>query len=214
MKKNYNYMWLFKVIAAAILLAFGITMKFVPQAILLLTGVIIVLFSIIRVVPLIKTLDKEVLRTMNLFEIVIDLAIGGVMIYFATQNNEMGNMYRYLLATVLYIRGIVFFTSTVIFQEKTDVRKYIFHILLFTIGSMLFVFKEFDIEWLSWLILFFSVVSGAYIGYDGFNGYRKYRLLSTGKAKTNVVAEETILDPKNVTIPVTDEPKKEEIIIQ
>ena len=79
---------------------------------------------------------------------------------------------------------------------------------------MLFVFKEFDIEWLSWLILFFSVVSGAYIGYDGFNGYRKYRLLSTGKAKTNVVAEETILDPKNVTIPVTDEPKKEEIIIQ
>ncbi len=215
-KKIYTYSWVLKIIAAAILLAFGITMKFVSGGILLLTGIVIALFSIIRVVPLLKTLDKEVLRTINLFEIIIDAVIGGLMIYFAvtSEDGSMGSAYRLLLATVCYLRGIVFFTSTSFFKEKTDVRKFVFHIVIFTIGSMLYIFKDFDINWLSWLILFLCIVSGAYIGYDGFNGYRKYRLLSTGKATTKTVADDTILDKKGLNINKIDEPKKEDSIVQ
>ena len=50
-----------------ILIAVGLTMFFQKDLVFLITGIVIVVFSLFRVVPLVKSLNKEILRTINVF---------------------------------------------------------------------------------------------------------------------------------------------------
>ena len=63
---KHSYGWLLKWILAAILIAVGLTMFFEQRIIFLVTGIMIVVFALFRVVPLLRSLKKEVLRTINL----------------------------------------------------------------------------------------------------------------------------------------------------
>ena len=62
MKKFFKtYGWIFKFIAAGLILALGIVFKFIlkddaKMFVLLLTGVVLLLFGLFRVIPLIKTI--------------------------------------------------------------------------------------------------------------------------------------------------------------
>ncbi|MFA5380761.1 MAG: hypothetical protein WC296_02300, partial [Candidatus Izemoplasmatales bacterium] len=88
-KTKFGYGWLIKWILAAILIAGGILIKlFEVQVVYATTGIAIVIFSLLRVVPLLKTLKKEVLRTINLIEIIFDTIIGGLMIYVVFSGNS------------------------------------------------------------------------------------------------------------------------------
>jgi len=178
--KKYGYGWLLKFVLAAILLGVGIYLIFEKEVVYLITGVAIVIFSLFRVVPLMKTLNKEVLRTINLIEILIDLVIGGVLIYVAVADkidtSKIWNfVYRYSLAFFFYARALVFFTSVVFFEEKTEVPKFVAHIISITVGSIIAVWEGFDHVTVALLILIISFIGAAYLGYDGFNGYKKYR---------------------------------------
>lgn len=178
--KKYGYGWLLKFVLAAILLGVGIYLIFEKEVVYLITGVAIVIFSLFRVVPLMKTLNKEVLRTINLIEILIDLVIGGVLIYVAVADkidtSSIWNfVYRYSLAFFFYARALVFFTSVVFFEEKTEVPKFVAHIISITVGSIIAVWEGFDHVTVALLILIISFIGAAYLGYDGFNGYKKYR---------------------------------------
>ena len=55
---KYGYGWVLKFVLAAILLGVGIYMVFANEVVYLITGVVIVIFSLFRVVPLLKTLKK------------------------------------------------------------------------------------------------------------------------------------------------------------
>ena len=60
-KRKFGYGWIIKWILAAILIAAGVLMKIYDEEIVYATtGIAIVIFSILRVVPLLKTLNKEV----------------------------------------------------------------------------------------------------------------------------------------------------------
>jgi lipid-A-disaccharide synthase-like uncharacterized protein len=187
-KPKFGYGWLIKWILAAILLAGGILMKlYQEEVVYATTGIAIVLFSLLRVVPLMKTLKKEVLRTINLIEIIFDTIMGGILIYVvfsgsiasgsASRDLWIG-IYGYLLAVFFYARGMIYFISLYFFGEKTEPMKFWFHIVCISLGPVILVLTMLQkdiISTLGWLVLFISVSGGAYLGYDGYGGYRKYR---------------------------------------
>lgn len=198
-KSKYGYGWLLKFILAAILLGVGIYMMFAEDVVYTITGVAIVIFSLFRVVPLMKSLNKEVLRTINLIEIIFDTIIGGVLIYVALSgklsedNGIWGYVYRYALAFVFYVRGLVFFNSVVFFGEKTEVPKFWIHIVALTLGTIIAVLPDFNHGTVALFLLIISVIGSGYLGYDGFSGYKHYReyskSLNEGKQKEKAIEE-------------------------
>src|SRR5690606_12842398 len=120
-----------KWILAAILIAVGVTMFFAQSVVFMVTGMAIVIFSIFRVVPLLKTLNKEVLRTLNLVEILFDIVLGGIMIWAGVDAYNTGQLDpfwgqvdKYTLVFVLVLRALVFLYSVVFLGEKTEQPKY------------------------------------------------------------------------------------------
>lgn len=183
-KAKYGYGWLIKWIIAAILLGVGIFMALSDDVVYTIAGIAITIYSLFRVYPLLKTLNKEILRTINLIEIIIGVVLGGVMIYAGVkglktdQADTWSKLFRWFLAFFFYLRGLVFFVSTSFFEEKTEVPKFIFHILALTLGAVIVMWSDFDASTLGWLFLFVSVGSAIYLGYDGYGGYKKYRQYS------------------------------------
>ena len=183
-KRKYGYGWLIKWIVAAILLVVGIIMAVEFEVVYTITGIVIAMYSLFRVYPLLKTLNKEVLRTINLIEIIIGVVLGGVMIYAGIEGLKSGDadtwrkLFRWFLAFFFYFRGLVFFVSTTFFDEKTEIPKFIFHIIALSLGAVLIMWDTFEAETLGWLFLFVSVSSAVYLGFDGYGGYSKYRKYS------------------------------------
>ncbi|MBG0762654.1 hypothetical protein IY230_03375 [Acholeplasma laidlawii] len=210
MKPSYG--WLLKWILAAILIAVGLTMFFQKDLVFLITGIVIVVFSLFRVVPLVKSLNKEILRTINLIEIIFDFLLGALMIYVGYESINSGNaidpiwsqVYKYTLAFVFLARGVVFFYSTVFLEEKTEQIKFWTHIVIFALGALILGLKDFDESAIAWLLLVISLLGGAYLIYDGSRGYGKYREYSLGintkKEKAKNVEKE---------LPTTDKPQPE-----
>lgn len=202
---KYGYGWVLKFVLAAILLGMGIYMVFADEVVYLITGVVIVIFSLFRVIPLMKTLKKEILRTINLIEIIFDTIIGGVLIYVAA-TGQMDNsdlwkeVYRYSLSFFFYARGLVYLNSVVFLGEKTEIPKFWIHILALTLGTYIAVTPKFSYETVGLFLLIVALIGSVYLGFDGFGGYKKYRQfqleLNQGKEKEKQVEKkkEVILD--------------------
>lgn len=213
-KPNYSYSWALKFLLAAILVGVGIYMVFAPEVVYTITGVGIIIFSILRVVPLLKSLNKEMLRTINLIEILIDTVIGVLLVYIAFTGNLDGDsiwglVYRYALAVFFYMRGLVYFNSVVFLDEKTEITKFWVHILALSLGAIISVLPQFDYGFVSLLLLFISLLGAAYLGYDGYNGYSKYREfsknLNIGKVKPKDQPAE-----KEIPKPIRDEKEEKQ----
>jgi len=182
-KPKYGYGWALKFVLAAVLIAVGIFMVVSEDIVYIITGITIVIFSIFRVYPLLKSLNREVLRTINLIEILIAIVLGTIMIYAGfTQKDSSGallspwdGLYRWFLVFFLYVRGLVFFISTSFFDEKTEVPKFIFHIVALTLGAIFAVWNDFEAKTLGWIFFIVSIGGAVYLSFDGYGGYSKYR---------------------------------------
>ncbi len=205
-KSKYGYGWLLKLILAALLLGVGIYMAFADQVVYAITGIAIIIFSLIRVVPLIKSLNKEVLRTLNLIEIIFDVLVGGIITYIAfSRGDNLANepiwagVYRYALVFFFYARGLVYFNSVVFLGEKTEVPKFWFHIGALTLGAVIAVLPNFDYELVGIFFLIIALLGAIYLGVDGYGGYKKYREfqleLNEGKSKEKPVEREKEKQP-------------------
>jgi hypothetical protein len=180
-KRIFGYGWLIKWVLAAILIAAGILVKINEvDVVYATTGIAIVMFSLLRVVPLLKSLKKEVLRTINLIEIIFDTIMVALMIWVVFSGKSSDplwvSIYCYLVAVFFYVRGFIYMVSLYFFGEKTEPLKFWFHLVSVTLGSALFVLAILDINIIStlgWVVLFISVGGGCYLGYDGFGGYKK-----------------------------------------
>lgn len=216
MRMKPSYGWLLKWILAAILIAVGLTMFFQKDLVFLITGIVIVVFSLFRVVPLVKSLNKEILRTINLIEIIFDFLLGILMIYVGYEAINSGNaidpfwsqVYKYTLSFIFIVRGTVFFYSTVFLEEKTEQIKFWAHIIIFGVGAVIIGLKEFNEATIAWLLLVVSVLGGGYLIYDGSKGYGKYRQYSLGiNIKKEKIKE--IEKDKEIELPTTDQPQPE-----
>jgi hypothetical protein len=219
-KSNFRYGWLLKWILAAILIAAGILMKIYEVSVVYATtGIAIIIFSLARVVPLLKTLKKEVVRTINLIEIIFDTILGGVMVYvvFSGKAEEAFwiSLYGYLLAVFFYARGLIYFICLYYFEEKSEHMKFWFHIVCVSLGPVLFVLTILDkdiISTLGWIVLFISVGGGLYLVYDGFGGYQKYRESSKALNEEKKTKKKPKVE-KELPKPINEEPEEKETYI-
>ena len=183
-KPKYGYGWVIKWALAAVILAVGILSKIYQEDIVYAaTGLAVVIFSVFRVYPLMKTLKTEVLRTINLIEIIFEFIIGGLMVYVAfSGKSDQGiwaALYGYMLTFFLLARGIIYFVSLYYFDEKSESVKFWMHMFFVGIGPVVLTLtlqgNGTIISTLGWLLLVIAIGGGVYLGFDGYGGYRKYR---------------------------------------
>ncbi len=184
-RAKYGYGWALKFLLAAILIGVGVYMAFASEVVYTITGIAIVIFSLVRIVPLLKTLKTETLRTINLIEIIFGLLIGGIIIYIgivkgATLDNEpiWADVYRFSLVFFFYARGLVYFNSVVFLGEKTEIPKFWIHIAALTLGVVIAVLPGFDYALVGIFFLIIALIGASYLGYDGYGGYKNYRQYS------------------------------------
>lgn len=206
--------WIIKFILAGILLGVGLFMVFSEDVVYLMTGAILVVFALFRVVPLLKTLKHEVSRTMHLIEVFVTAILGGVLIFASLQlGSDGGNtnlwemIYRYGLGFVFYARGVIYFISTVFFQEKTKVLEFIIHVVSISIGTAIVFNSQFDASFIGIFFLIISIIGSAILTLDGYGGYKKYR-----QAFKNDEKQFENQPKKEKTLPLED-PKEERTYI-
>lgn len=178
-----GYGWVLKWLLAAILIGVGLYMFFDNKAVFLVTGIVIVIFSVFRVRSLIKTLNTEKQRTLNLIEIVLSTLVGIVLIVVAAKSIQDGEdisnfwiwVYRWSLVFFFGARAIIYFYSITFLDEKSEQVKFWAHILLLPVATLIVTKEDFSPEWVGMLLLIISLIGGAYLAYDGGKGYRKYR---------------------------------------
>ena len=186
-KIKFSYGWLLKWIIAAILVGVGITMVLASSIVFFITGLFLIIFSIFRVVPLLRTLNKEPLRLINLVEIIVDIVIGGLLLYVGIRamveswapTPVWSYIYGFSIVLVLLGRGIIFFYSTTFLGEKTEQIKFWSHVVVTILGSVIAVLtfqNSFDNQVVAILILILCFLGAGYLIYDGYNGYQKYRI--------------------------------------
>lgn len=216
---KFRYGWLLKFILAAILLGIGIYIKIETKLVYIITGVAIILFSLLRVVPLLKTLKKEVLRTVNLIEILVDTVLGVLLVYAAVSgkvedSDTWQSLYRYFLAFVFYARALVYLTSTTFFAEKTEVPKFVTHILSITVGTYIATSKDFEPSTVALIILIISIMGFLYLSYDGFKGYKVYRgeqlKLNEGKVKETKKRKDKQIEKEDVDVIIEKDDEHEQ----
>ncbi len=206
--------WIIKFILAGILLGVGLFMAFSEDVVYLMTGVILVIFALFRVFPLLKTLKHEVSRTIHLLEVLITAILGGVLIFASLQmGSDGGNtslwelVYRFGLGFVFYARGVIYFMSTVFFNEKTKVLEFIIHLASLSIGTAIVFSPQFDASLIGIFFLIISVIGAGILSVDGYGGYKKYRQMITQDEKQKDKKPEKIKE-KQQEVPLED-PKDE-----
>jgi len=223
-KINFGYGWVIKWVLAALLIAAGVLMLLNSGVVVYATtGLAVIIFSALRVVPLMKTLKKEVLRTMNLIEIIFDFIIGGVMVFVAFSGNWSDPfwiaMYGYILAFFLLSRSVIYLVSLYYFGEKTEATKFWTHLIFFALGPVVLTLTILRnstgvdiINLLIWALFIFALGGAAYLGYDGYGGYKKYREQSK-RLNTEKKPEKEAPVEKETPKPIVDEVKEDESYI-
>ncbi len=183
----HSYKFWFKIFGAVLLVILGFILIFQDEAataiVLMFTGGAFCLYAVIRVVPLMKTLEKGSSKALCLLEIVLDFIVGVVLIFLSIKNfgdNLEGfagfasEHYNVLIGFVLWLRGFVYFISTILFAEKTDKIQCFVHIAVITFGGYLFGVKI-DAGKIAIGLAILAFVCGVVISGSGFFDYGKYR---------------------------------------
>lgn len=215
-----NYLFWLKLAGAAILIVLGVWIIFDKtlgaKLVVGFTGALIIIFAVVRVVPLIRTLKAKQSKYLCTLEVLINLLIGAFVFYGAVAINKdsngfvakfVSNYYIFLLGAVFYLRGLFYFTCCIMYKEETDKAKFWSHILVLTLGAVCFTLKDFEISTLSIIIAIIALASSAYLIFDGGKNYNNYR------RQIKTAREDKEVNKKaSIEVPGVDETK--EIIIE
>jgi len=217
MKAFKNYGWLLKTTGAALILGLAIFLEISKDGesiVSIFIGFAIIMYSVVRLVPFVKTQKSDLIKTINIIEITIDFAIGLALVLIPLLlTTGFGNtdLFRYLLGAYLLLRGVVHFYSIGSHHEKSDLPLFIFHISAIVVGTILFYETAFNLAILIHIILVISVVSGGYLGYDGYKGYNVYRYQKNLEMPDVSQPQETVSD-QVVPIMEKEEPVQDQIV--
>jgi uncharacterized membrane protein HdeD (DUF308 family) len=198
-----RYGWTLFIVGASLLLALFVFLFFeTGQSIVVpFVGAIILVSSVIRLVPYVRTQKNDLVKTVNIIEITIDVLIGLVFLLLPMLTEiELGVVFGWLLGLYLMMRGTVHFFGVSHWVEKSDFVLFVYHIATLIVGSYV-AFSGFSEETLVLLIQAFSIIAAGYLGYGGFKGYQRYRIEKT----MNV----SIPKPEEIDLPTTTIPKDE-----
>ena len=189
LQKNpiHSYKFWFKIFGAILLIILGFFLLFRQSdsqiIVLMFTGGVFSLYAVMRVIPLMRTLERGWSRVLCFIEVLFDLAVGILLIALSVQQfgDEQTGIVKYfvehyniLIGVVLWLRGFVYFTTTILFGEKTDRVQFFVHIAVITFGSFLLGVKI-DAKYIAIAIAIVSFISAVAIGGEGFYDYGKYR---------------------------------------
>ena len=215
MKAFKQYGWALKIIGAALLIALALVLCFGDGEgiVVPFVGGAIIIYSAVRLVPFVKTQKNDLIKTINIIEITIDIIIGLVFIVIVGFTDiDLGKVFGYLLGLFFMVRGAVHFYGISVGAEKSDLPLYLFHIGALIIGSFIFFFDGgFTAATLILVILIFSGVAGGYLSYDGFKGYRVYRYQKTLSMPAVKNVEDTIVD-QPVPVIEEEEPVQDQVV--
>lgn len=176
-----NFGWMLKIISAIFILVLAfvfITRSNTPQLILITVGGIFVLLGLVRVIPLLKTTNNKVLRSVFFLEIVLDIGVGVALLVLMNKASFYESpWFGRLTGAVLYLRGIVHLMAIVLFKSKNDLVLFWFHIVLLTAGVYL-VSSGTNVKNVITFIFILAIICALYLGWDGYQGYNNYRRLS------------------------------------
>jgi len=205
-----KYLWLFEFLGVAIILAVGI-FAFVKQEIFLyIAGLALIIFGLLRVIPLVKTTKDKLLKIIYSVEIAFNVIAGVLLIVEAGKDDYSENLMRYLVGAVFYLRGVIYFFSTVIRKESTDYPKFVTHIVLITLGAIVIVTNFFKADKLAWIVLIIAIISAIFIAISGVKNYKNYRYEMLAKDETKKIKKQLEKEEEIFEDPL---PAKEDIII-
>ena len=232
MKKNplKTYSFWFKIIGAALLIAFGLWIVFDEKMavfmVLMLTGLVAGLFGIIRFIPLMKTLKNGKSKAVHTGEIIIHVGIAALLIYGAINKinpdkelsalaNFVINNYRFIIAFFFVSRVIAYFWCTVIFEEKTDKTKFWVHILLIVLACVMCSLANVKPHAIAIVIAIIALICATGLITEGATGYGRYRKSldkpeETKKEKNNKKSKD--VPTEEIIIPVDDEQNDSAIV--
>jgi len=179
MKKFFTlYGWAIRIIAAALLIGLALFLKFGDgEAIVVpFIGLVIIIYSIVRLVPFIKTQKSDIIKTINIIEITLSLIVGAILILGTLFTEDgLGVYFGYLLGGSLLLRGSVHFYGLSEGGENGDLPSYFFHIAALIAGTYVIMTGDFTPGVLINLILVLSLGAGGYLGFESYRGYNVYR---------------------------------------
>lgn len=204
--------WLF-LLACALLLVVGLWIIFDKtmgtKISLGFTGVAILLFGLIRIVPLVKSVKSTKAKWVSLLEIFVDLLIGGAVFAVAIlfeKNGEsnltkfVNNNYKYILGIVFYLKAVFYFVNTSLLKEETTKFEFWVHILVISVACLIFALN-FDATKLGYVIAALCLLCALFLGYESGSNYFNYRKknpkLKENKKHKNKEKENKIILPKN-----------------
>ncbi len=195
MKTVKKYLWLWEFIGVALVLIVGLIAKFVDGALLAIVGTTIFVLALLRLIPLFKTTFDKLLKWIYVLEILANIIIGALLVYFAFTGKDLKSLFGYLIGSVLYSRGLIYFYSVTIRKEETDKPKFLAHVIFMTLGTWIIATGGFNEKYLGWVVLALSLLTAIFIGNSGYNNYRKYRGEIAAKIITKKVQEQKIEAP-------------------
>lgn len=206
-----KYGWALKIVGAALLIGLAVFLYFGDtgeQIVVTFVGAAIIIYSAVRLVPFVRTQGSDLIKTINIMEITVDVMIGiFLIIWYLMFDEDMGSIFGYLFGPYLIIRGAVHFYGISAGKEKSDHALYFFHIGTLIVGSyILFYPGGFEASILLLVILIFSVGVGGFLIYDGGKGYKVYRY-EKAVYQQEVKVDEEVVEKE---LPITDEPEAEQ----
>lgn len=192
-----KYRFIFVGVACVFLIVFGVVMTFqkdfAEQLIFYLTGGLILIFGIIRFVPMVRYLFDKRRLVMNVIEIFSNILIAIAILYMATTyptassesaaNAEVyGWIYKITVAIVLGARGIIFMAEGIYCEGEKEKTKFAVHVI-FIMASAAILMPGFNITNIKWLLIAISFLAGVYCGIDTYFSFNRYRRLYVNKEK-------------------------------
>ncbi len=205
------YGWALRLVSAALLFGLALFLHFGPgEAIVVpFIGFVIILYSVIRLVPFIKTQRSDIIKTINIMEITLSVLVGVLFILITLFTTDgLGVFFGYLLGGILILRGAVHFYGVSEGGEKGDLVTFFFHIAALIVGTYIAMTGDFTPATLIFAILGLSVVAGGYLSFESYRGYKIYR-----ERKQLESPQPQPRPQKDIGIPIEDEPKEEERIV-
>ena len=210
-----QYIWLMKIVGAALLIGLALFLRFGngEGIVVPFIGAVIIIAAVIRLVPFVKTQKDDLIKTINIIEITIDIMIGLALILITLlTDNGLGNWFGYLIGAFLIIRGAVHFYGTSEHKEESDIILYSFHILALIVGTYVVMTGDFSPAVLINIILVLSIVAGGFLSFDGYTGYKNYRYQKTLQMPDYENAQEAPVD-NSVPLHVPEEEQEQDHIV-
>lgn len=194
-KYKWLYLWIVGCALAVLSVVMLVSKEFGNSIVVYLFGALLVGFTIIRFVPLVKTSREKWAIAVNAIEMFVDFVVGVLMIVLTATVEDTTTLYLFfpfLLGGVLYARGVIYLVEVVFLNTKVSKLQFLISILLLTAASVIVGrFNDFDVNSMRYLLLFIFAICSVISIVGGVKNYNNYRKLFVKDEKKAVVNDET-----------------------